>query len=284
MLPLQTAAQDSLSLARLKIAPDLLATVTSSALPEVPWARLLGGEVLVRALVVADSDDATLTNLRRQVVAMGGSVTYNYTSIRALAVMLPASKLVELAQSPEVASISPNRAVTRTASVLQATTGANEADGPNGAQLDGTGVGIAVLDSGIAGQHQSVSKSFLGLKGASRVRKSVDLVALGKSLTDLAWVRGSDRSAENLISLLGLSLIQQPRLLLPDPYGHGTHVASIAAGNATYQWPDTSGVAPNADLYDIRVLDNNGVGNTADVIAGIDWVIQNAKALNIRVM
>src|SRR6185436_4644359 len=94
----------------------------------------------------------------------------------------------------------------------------------------------------------------------------------------------SDRSAENLISLAGLSLIQQPRLLLPDPYGHGTHVASIAAGSAGYQWPDTSGVAPNADLYDIRVLDNNGVGNLADVIAGIDWVIQNSKLLNIRVM
>jgi hypothetical protein len=77
-VPMHAAAQDSVSLARLKIAPDLLTTVTSSALPQVPWARLLGGEVLVRALVVANSDDPTLTSLRRQVVAMGGSVTYNY--------------------------------------------------------------------------------------------------------------------------------------------------------------------------------------------------------------
>ena len=65
VVPLGAAAQDSVSLARLKIAPDLLTTVTSSALHELPWARLLGGELLVRALVVADSDDPTLTALRR---------------------------------------------------------------------------------------------------------------------------------------------------------------------------------------------------------------------------
>ena len=168
VVPLGAAAQDSVAVARLKIAPDLLTTVGSSVLPDVPWARLLNGELLVRALVVANSDDASLAALRRNVVAMGGAVTYNYTSIRALAVMVPASRLVELAQLREVASISPNRAVTRTASVLQATTGASEAEGPARNDLDGSGVGIAVLDSGIAWNHQSMSRSFLGLKGLSR--------------------------------------------------------------------------------------------------------------------
>jgi hypothetical protein len=61
-------------------------------------------------------------------------------------------------------------------------------------------------------------------------------------------------------------------------------VASIAAGSGSYQSPDTSGVAPNADIYDVRVLDERGIGNVADVIAGIDWVIQNASAKGIRVM
>jgi serine protease AprX len=291
LLPVATGAQTADALARLKIAPDLLTTTASSALPAVPWARLLNGELLVRALVVSNSDDTSLTALRRQVIALGGAVHYNYTSIRALAVMLPAARLVDLARLPEVTSISPNRVVTRTASLLQETTGAAAAT-PGRGELDGSGIGIgiAVLDSGIAWNHQSVSTSRFGLKLASRVRTSLDFVALGKGLTDLGWVRGSDRAAENLLALEAtkltpaLSLLQNPRLITADPYGHGTHVASIAAGSAAYQWPDTSGVAPDASLYDIRVLDENGIGNLADVIAGIDWVVRNAKLLNIRVL
>jgi serine protease AprX len=289
-LPGTPRAQSADAGARLKIAPDLLATVGTSALPELPWARLLNGELLVRALVVAEGGDAALPTLRRQVLALGGAVHYQYTSIQALAVMLPAARLVELARLPEVASISPNRSVTRTASLLQQTSGAADAEGPNRTGLDGRGVGIAVLDTGIAWNHQSVSTSRLGLKLGTRVRSAIDFVALGKGLTDLGWVRGSDRSAENLLAVEatrltpGLALLQQPRLLLPDPYGHGTHVASIAAGAASYQWPDSSGIAPAADLFDVRVLDENGVGNLADVIAGIDWVVRNAKLLNIRVL
>jgi len=45
--PPTARAQVSDAVARLKIAPDLLATIGSSALPGVPWARLLDGELLV---------------------------------------------------------------------------------------------------------------------------------------------------------------------------------------------------------------------------------------------
>jgi serine protease AprX len=70
----------------------------------------------------------------------------------------------------------------------------------------------------------------------------------------------------------------------PDPYGHGSHVAAVAAGSGAYQSPDSSGVAPAADLYDVRVLNDKGIGTLADVLAGIDWVIQRSKLANIRVM
>ncbi|MFW5415798.1 S8 family peptidase [Nocardiopsis sp. CNT-189] len=54
-----------------------------------------------------------------------------------------------------------------------------------------------------------------------------------------------------------------------DGNGHGTHVAGTI-GSASY------GVAPEADLFGVKVLDDNGSGTYADVIAGIDWVAQNA--------
>ncbi|MEV0321859.1 S8 family peptidase [Streptomyces sp. NPDC050658] len=53
-----------------------------------------------------------------------------------------------------------------------------------------------------------------------------------------------------------------------DGNGHGTHVATTIAGT-------TYGVAKKAKIVAVRVLDNNGDGTTAGVIAGIDWVTSN---------
>ncbi|MGN9762817.1 S8 family peptidase [Streptomyces sp. SD31] len=55
-----------------------------------------------------------------------------------------------------------------------------------------------------------------------------------------------------------------------DGNGHGTHVAGTIAGKQY-------GVAKNAKLVAVRVLDNAGGGTTAQVIAGIDWVTKHAK-------
>ncbi|QTR04392.1 S8 family peptidase, partial [Saccharothrix algeriensis] len=55
-----------------------------------------------------------------------------------------------------------------------------------------------------------------------------------------------------------------------DDNGHGTHVAGLIAGK-------TYGVAKQARVCGVRVLDKNGTGTTAGVIAGIDWVAANAR-------
>jgi subtilisin family serine protease len=55
-----------------------------------------------------------------------------------------------------------------------------------------------------------------------------------------------------------------------DCNGHGTHVAGTVGG-AVY------GVAKNVNLYAVRVLDCGGSGTWSGVIAGMDWVAQNAR-------
>jgi serine protease AprX len=65
-----------------------------------------------------------------------------------------------------------------------------------------------------------------------------------------------------------------------DPAGHGTHLAGIIAAHGnTFR-----GVAPDARLVDLRVLDQNGDGTLHSVVAGFDWLLKNRKALNIRVL
>jgi subtilisin family serine protease len=56
-----------------------------------------------------------------------------------------------------------------------------------------------------------------------------------------------------------------------DGYGHGTHVAGTIAGSQY-------GVAKGVSVYPVRVLDNAGSGTTAQVVAGINWITQNAVA------
>jgi len=74
-----------------------------------------------------------------------------------------------------------------------------------------------------------------------------------------------------------------------DDNGHGTHVASIAAGDGTgmietdFNPGHYRGVAPGAELYAAKVLDANGSGSSDDVIAGIEWCAgqQDVDVINL---
>ncbi|MCK4458613.1 MAG: S8 family peptidase, partial [Methanosarcinales archaeon] len=71
-----------------------------------------------------------------------------------------------------------------------------------------------------------------------------------------------------------------------DPYddqGHGTHCAGIAAGTGGSA-SQFVGVAPGANLVGVKVLDEYGDGTYSDVLAGFDWCIENKDAYRIRVI
>ena len=60
-----------------------------------------------------------------------------------------------------------------------------------------------------------------------------------------------------------------------DDHGHGTHVSGIVA--ALNNTRDVVGVAPDATLFAVKVLDSAGSGSDSGVIAGLDWVSANAS-------
>src|SRR5213083_1066299 len=72
--------------------------------------------------------------------------------------------------------------------------------------------------------------------------------------------------------------------LTSDPGGHGTHIAGIVAGNGTRSGGQFTGIAPQANVVDVRVLGNTGSGRISSVIRGIEWVLAHRAAHNIRII
>ena len=178
----------------------------------------------------------------------GGSVQADLSLVNSLQATMPASKLEELSNDDEVAYISPDRPLGNT---LNNSTGAVLANYAWGLGLDGTGVGVAVIDSGI-----HMVDDLKGSAGkASSVVASFDTIGGG---TD-------------------------------DKYGHGTHVAGIIAGNAAASsCKDCTlalrGMASNVTLINFHALDQNGQGTDSSVINAINQAIALKGKYNIRVI
>jgi serine protease AprX len=119
----------------------------------------------------------------------------------------------------------------------------------------GAGIGVAVIDSGITAWHDDLTKGNSTKTypyGNQRVSKFVDFVA-----------------NQN-----------QPY----DDNGHGSHVAGIIAGNGYDSTGQKAGIAPGASLVVLKVLDANGQGSIANIIAALNWVAANYQTYNIRVV
>lgn len=100
-----------------------------------------------------------------------------------------------------------------------------------------------------------------------------------------AWARGIDGKGIK-VAILDTGIASHPDLVVSggacfipgktsynDLQGHGTHCAGIvAARNNTV---GTIGVAPQASLYAVKVLDDSGAGMTSWIIAGMEWCIKN---------
>jgi len=185
----------------------------------------------------------------------GATIKSKLHTIRAVTMRVPVSMLAELAKDPNVAYITPDRTQKMTANPqTEEFVTAVEADvAASQHALDGTGVGVAVIDSGIA-DHPDLYDA----NGNSRVVYSQSFVA-GDTTTS-------------------------------DEYGHGTHVAGLiggtgaSSGTANGYAATYAGMAPNVNLINLRVLDQNGTGSDSQVIAAIEQAIALQSTYNIRVI
>jgi len=186
---------------------------------------------------------------RDLVTKRGGLHKATLDAINAEAFEVPASELADLANDPDVDYISPDRPVRGTLDYTQPAVNANIAQQYG---YKGAGIGIAVIDSGV-----NPHPDLYDTQGRSRIVYSESFVA-GDPSTD-------------------------------DAFGHGTHVAGIAAGDALsstgpFYTRTFMGIAPQAGIVNLRVLDKTGVGTVSSVIAAIQRAIKLASKYNIRVI
>ena len=172
-----------------------------------------------------------------------GKLTHRFVSIGGVSAQLPGAAIVSLAKRTDLLAITRD-APTRgsgfhPAQVWPLAIGADKL-WPQGSSYSPKPPTIAVVDSGVEPARTS---DFGG-----RLVASVNLSSLTPGATG-------------------------------DGEGHGTFVASIAAGASSTH----PGVAPGANIVSLRVMDDHGTARTSDVIAAADWLLENKDAYGIRV-
>ncbi len=194
--------------------------------------------VIVQFNTSASQIDPLLSNY-------GARITRRLNNLAMRVIELPLNAIDDLATHKEIRYISPDRPIgpfghiettTGTAGVRVQTPKSLDGLLTTTNDFDGNGIGIAIVDSGIDSQHVAFEDQL----GISRVIVSQDF------------------TGENRVD---------------DVYGHGTHVASIAAGNNQIANGAYTGIAPAANLINLRILNSQGAGSTSSLLAALDWIM-----------
>lgn len=69
-----------------------------------------------------------------------------------------------------------------------------------------------------------------------------------------------------------------------DDNGHGTHVAGILAGSGKMSRTRCRGMAPGIKLVSLKVLDQYGNGSLKNILQAVDWLLQNHRKYQIRIV
>lgn len=161
---------------------------------------------------------------------VNGEILTEYEFVPALVASLSEQGIDKLQSNPNILAVERDVHVTNHSKQV-VDWGVTSTNAPLAWQsgLTGSGIDVAVIDSGIS-NHK-------------------DLVISG----GVSYVSGSDYT--------------------DDPYGHGTHIAGIIAARNNEH--GVVGIAPEASLYAVKVLDDEGIGSLSNVLLGIDWAIRH---------
>lgn len=174
-------------------------------------------------------------------------VSHRYRSVAGLAGEVSPEGLEALRNNPDVQAVDLDMPVQIALAESTALVRANEVWAKF--NLTGDGVNVAVLDTGVDVTHPDLADNLI----------SQHCFNHGTCLPDQ-----TDESSS-----------------AQDEQGHGSHVAGIISSGGNVA---PLGVAPDAGIVAVRVLNRNGSGWTSDVVKGIEWVVANRVTYNIKVI
>jgi serine protease AprX len=198
--------------------------------------------------------------VEQYITEMGGTITMDLHIINAFAAQLKARAALDLARMTGVRWVSLDTPTIKSSvcdSCVDTTNLKNVYDSAIGADklwneapkyLQGQGVGVAVVDSGI--------------------EYSGDLYTVMGQLRVTASVQVNNGYNQNIF----------------DQYGHGLHVAGIIGGNGRNLAGAYIGVAPKVNQINVKVSDEVGAANASNVVAGLQWINDNKTRYNIKVV
>jgi serine protease AprX len=201
---------------------------------------------------------AGASGVENQVRGLGGAVTRDLGMINAFSAEMTAGAAIEVARSSGVRWVSLDAPVRSTAcancvdtsKLANAYIGAIKADQVWNKRpyLQGTSIGVAVVDSGVNPNGDLYTN-----------------MGVNRQVADVRFNSDYNQSTS-------------------DGYGHGTHVASIVGGDGSESGGKYIGVAPMVNIINVKVSNDDGSAMMHDVVAGLEWVLENKDAYNIRVV
>src|SRR5882672_5645102 len=184
------------------------------------------------------------------ILKLGGKILGSLPLINGVVALLDGNGIQSLSNQSNVVYISADRPLAPSLSNAASAINAEFAWQSN---YTGAGVGIALIDSGVS-YHPDLNQGILPF---SRV------------VYQQSFLPGNSSAA--------------------DQYGHGTHIAGLIGGDGLsstgpFYSKTFKGIAPGANIINLRVLDANGGGTDSTVIAAINQAIALKSKYNIRVI
>lgn len=227
-----------------KISPDLRGYTSTTKIPVIV-------QFSSSAQVSCSSLLGILNCLTNTILNLGGDLLADLPLVNGVLAELDGDQIVSLSNNASVTYISADRSLGTLSNDAAASINASAAWRSN---YTGSGIGVALIDSGV---------------NSHRDLNTTGLLQLPRVVYNQSFVPGNSSAA--------------------DQYGHGTHIAGLIAGNGASStglvYSKTfKGIAPNAKIINLRVLDQNGSATDSTVITAIQKAISLKSTYNIRVI